>query len=109
LVALVFQVLTNDIFLSSRNLSLLLRQTAIIGVATAGMVIVMVSGEIDLSVGAAVYLIGAILAPLLVNNSIGTIPAIGLAILCGVALGLWQGYWVTFQGVPSFVVTLVGL
>lgn len=109
MLALFFQYLTGAIFLSPRNISLLLRQTAIIGVATAGIVVVMVSGEIDLSVGSAVYLISAIVAPLLVNGDIGTGSAIVLAIFCGVALGLWQGFWVAFQGVPSFVVTLVGL
>jgi D-xylose transport system permease protein len=107
--AVVFNFLTDGQFLSARNVSLLFRQSAIVGVAGAGMVILMVSGGIDLSVGAAVYVVSAVASTLVVVHNWGVPEAIGVAVVIGLVLGAFQGYWVAFHGLPAFVVTLAGL
>lgn len=103
-----FDLLTDGLFLSSRNLSLLLRQTAILMVVASGMVFLIVSGELDLSVGSAVFLVSVVCAKLQYFYHWPTLAIVPIALLAGVLLGLWQGLWVTKSKVPSFIVTLAG-
>jgi ABC-type xylose transport system permease subunit len=111
---LVFQVMTNGLFLSPRNLTTLTVQVAVTAILAAGIVMVMVPGQIDLSIGSAVCLTGMI-AALIVDSSRGLgwteNPAIviALTILSGVIIGAWQGAWVAWMRVPSFIVTLASL
>jgi D-xylose transport system permease protein len=106
---LLFFILTEGTFLSARNLSNLARQMSITGILAIGMVLVIVSGHIDLSVGAVVGLSGAAVAILQVRMGWGTIPAVIAAILIGIAVGVWQGTWVNYFRVPAFIVTLGGM
>lgn len=104
-----FQVQTDGLFLSSANMTNLLRQASLVAILAVGMVLVIVSGHIDLSAGSAVGLIAIIAADLQINHGVGTVPTIALAILAGLGMGVWQGFWIAYAGVPSFVVTLAGL
>lgn len=104
-----FQVQTDGLFLSSGNMTNLLRQASLIAILAVGMVLVIVSGHIDLSAGSAVGLIAIIAADLQINHGVATVPTIALAILAGLGMGVWQGFWIAYAGVPSFVVTLAGL
>lgn len=104
-----FQMLSGGVFLSTRNLALLARQTSITGVLTIGAVILIVSGNFDISTGSVLGLTGGIMAILHVWLGWGTLPAILAGIGVGLAIGSWQGYWVSYQKVPSFIVTLAGL
>lgn len=97
----------NNVFITPGNLSNLLLQTATVAVMTCGVVLVIVAGHIDLSIGSVVAFTGAVSATLL-NKGIGTVPAIILTLLIGVLIGLWYGYWVAYQTIPSFIVTLAG-
>ncbi|MET0771964.1 MAG: sugar ABC transporter permease [Candidatus Limnocylindrales bacterium] len=106
---LVFQVLTNGIFLSQRNLTLLALQTTITALAAISAVMLIVTRNIDLSVGSAVALVGVVVAWLTVRMDIDPLIAVPVAIATGIALGAWNGWWVTRIGVPSFIVTLAGL
>jgi D-xylose transport system permease protein len=104
----VFQVL-NDNFLSPRNLTNLMLQMAALGTISVGMVLVLLLGEIDLSVGAVSGLCAGIMGVLNVKHGVAAPLAIAAAVLGGIAIGLFQGVWFTGFGIPSFVVTLAGL
>jgi len=106
---LFFYFTTNGIFLSQRNLVLLALQTSIVGLAAISAVMLIVTRNFDLSVGSAVALVGVVLALLTVKHDLGPLPAVLVAILTGIAMGAWQGLWVTRVGVSSFIVTLAGM
>jgi simple sugar transport system permease protein/D-xylose transport system permease protein len=104
----VFQTL-NPVFLSSRNLVNLTMQCASIGTIALGVVLVLLVGEIDLSIGSVSGLAAAILAVTLVEMHWNLVLAIAAAMLAGVLVGLLYGFLYTKFGLPSFVITLAGL
>ena len=107
--AIFFQSQTDGIFLNSRNLSNLFRAMSITGVITVGMSMLIISGNFDLAVGSVVGLAGGVAAILQVTFGFGTVTAILVALACGVLVGVWQGFWVAYRKVPSFIVTLGGM
>ncbi|WP_324769635.1 sugar ABC transporter permease [Pokkaliibacter plantistimulans] len=109
LIAVVFSITTDGSYLSARNVSNLLRQTAITGILAIGMVFVIVSAEIDLSVGSMMGLLGGIAAILDVWFGWPLPFTIVLTLAAGLLLGLWNGWWVAYRKVPSFIVTLAGM
>jgi len=96
-------------FLSAQNLTNLMLQIAAIGTISVGIVLVLLLGEIDLSVGSVSGLCACVLAVLNVKQGWPVVPAIVAAVLVGTAIGLFQGFVFSQFGVPSFVVTLAGL
>jgi len=104
----VFQSL-NSSFLSSRNLVNLTLQSAAVGTIAIGIVLVLLLGEIDLSVGSVSGLASAVLAVTLVNRNWPLIAALLAAIAVGMLIGLFYGALFNRFGVPSFVITLAGL
>jgi D-xylose transport system permease protein len=104
----VFQLLDSR-FLSANNLSNLVQQMSAVGIISVGIVLVLLLGEIDLSVGSVSGLTSAILAVLNVSHGWATVPAILAALLAGTAIGLIHGFFFAKVGVPAFVVTLAGL
>ncbi len=100
---------TDGAYLSARNISNLLRQTAITGILAIGMVFVIISAEIDLSVGSLMGLLGGFAA--ITNVWYGwPLPlTIIVTLLLGLLLGTWNGWWVAYRKVPSFIVTLAGM
>ena len=102
----IFIFLTDGSFISARNLSMLTRQMSITSILAVGMVLVIVAGHIDLSVGSVAGFTGAVAAILQVYYDWETVPAIIATLLVGALIGLWQGFWVAFRGVPAFIVTL---
>ena len=105
---IVFQAF-NSAFLSSQNLSNLAQQMAATGTIALGVVLVLLLGEIDLSVGSVSGVTSAILAVLNVNQGMAAVPAVLLALAAGLAIGAIHGFFFTKVGVPTFVVTLAGL
>ncbi|HWK44658.1 MAG TPA: sugar ABC transporter permease [Stellaceae bacterium] len=109
-----FDLLTGGIFLTARNLWNLAVQTSVVGIMATGMVLVIVTRHIDLSVGSILGCVGMVMAVLQAHilpvgagwNWIVSVAA-GLA-LAGL-IGAVQGWWVAYRGVPSFIVTLGGL
>ncbi len=95
-------------FLSARNLSNLIVQIAATGSVAVGIVMVLLLGEIDLSVGSVTGLCSALLGVLIVNHGWPWWLAILAAMATGILIGAFQGAWFAFIGVPSFVVTLAG-
>ena len=108
LIAIVFQSL-NPNFLTPRNLTNLVLQIAAMGTISVGVVLVLLLGEIDLSVGAVSGLCAAVMAVLNVKAGLPGALAVGVGVLAGAGIGLLQGVWITRFRVPSFVVTLAGL
>ena len=100
---------TDGTFLSPRNVSILIRQMSIIGILTIGMVLLIISGNIDLSVGSIAALTGGIAAVMQVWYGFSTPVSVLIGLLVGIVLGVWQGFWVAYQKVPSFIVTLGGM
>lgn len=96
-------------FLTPRNISTLFLQTGYIAILTCGIVLIIVAGHIDLSVGAVVGLTGAIAARFMETLGLNMWVAIVLTLLVGLAIGLWQGAWVAYANVPAFIVTLAGM
>ena len=94
------------LFLGAVNFSKLLQQTAVTGVLAVGMLMVIVSGNIDLSIGAVVGLTGGIAA---MTQGLGLVPCLTLAIVIGLVIGAIQGSLVAYVNIPSFIVTLGGL
>ncbi len=99
----------NSNFLSAGNLTNLMLQIAAVGTISVGVVMVLLLGEIDLSVGSVSGLAAATMAVLNVKEGWTAVPAIAAGLVVGAAIGLLQGLWVTKLRVPSFVVTLAGL
>ena len=108
-ICLCFSVLSKGMFTTPRNLSNITLQAAATAVAAIGVVLVLVCGHIDLSIGSFVALTGAIGAQLMTFQKWDTFPAIMVILCCGLLFGAWQGYWVAYQGIPSFIVTLAGM
>ena len=103
---LFFHYKTGGVFLSARNFSNLMLQTSVTGVLAVGMLMVIVAGQIDLSVGSLVGLVGGIAA---LTQGWGLAPSLASAIVIGLLIGALQGALVAYANIPAFIVTLGGL
>lgn len=108
-VGVFFHFMTDGLFFSSRNVLTLARQTAVLGIVAVGVTPIIVSGEIDLSIGSAVGLCAITVAYTMDVWGWSVPVAIAATALVGLLIGLWQGFAVAGLGIPSFVVTLGGL
>jgi D-xylose transport system permease protein len=109
LIWLYFHWATDHIFLTPRNLSNLMTQMAVTGILAVGMLMVIVSGNIDLSVGSVLGFAGAIAAFSLSSLGYGVPISIAFAILIGVVVGIFHGALTAYLNIPAFIVTLGGL
>ena len=111
LVALfIFFSFQSDVFLTSRNLNNLLVQSTVTGIIALGLVFVLLTGEIDLSVAGTSGVASVLMAKLVVDSGLPVPIAVALGVAAGIVIGATSGRWITLIGVPSFVVTLgVGL
>lgn len=104
-----FHLKTDQAFITPNNLSNLFRQMAITGMLACGMVFIIIAGEIDLSIGSQLGLLGGVVAILTVNLGWGTWPSIGAVLVLGMLIGAFNGFVVTKMRVPSFIVGLGGM
>ncbi len=104
-----FHVKTDASFITPGNLSNLFRQMAITGMLACGMVFIIIAGEIDLSIGSQLGLLGGVVAILTVNMGWGTWPSIFAVLALGPVIGAFNGFVVTKMRVPSFIVGLGGM
>ncbi len=104
----IFQYVTDQAFLQPRNLSNLFRQMTVTGVLAMGMVLIIVSGHIDLSVGSVVCFLGVTLA-MLMQRGVGAEQAMLATLGVGAIISFLQGWLTAFQKVPAFIVTLAGM
>ncbi|WP_432839094.1 multiple monosaccharide ABC transporter permease [Dactylosporangium sp. CA-092794] len=103
-----FQILTDGLTLNSGNLIILTQQYAYISVLSIGMLMVIVAGHIDLSVGSIAAFVGIIVAKA-IKSGLPWELGIVLGLVVGAIIGAWQGFWVAYIGVPAFIVTLAGM
>ena len=108
-VVLLFAVLTDGLSLSPGNITNIVLQYSYVLVLAIGMLIVIVAGHIDLSVGSVVALTGAISAQLVIGDGRAWYVGVLAALVVGLVIGAWQGFWVAFVGIPAFIVTLAGM
>ncbi|MDQ0456139.1 multiple monosaccharide ABC transporter permease [Rhizobium paknamense] len=104
-----FQIYTGGILFKPVNLTNLVLQNSFIVVMALGMLLVIVAGHIDLSVGSIVGFIGGVSAVLTVQLGMGFLPALILSLIVGGLIGAAQGYWVAYHRIPAFIVTLAGM
>ncbi len=108
-IVLLFTILTGGDMLAPQNISNIIVQNSYILILAIGMIMVIISGHIDLSVGSIVAATGAVAAVLMVNHDVPWPLALLITLLVGAAIGAWQGYWVAYFGIPAFIVTLAGM
>jgi len=108
-VGIAFQFFTHGLFLSPRNLSVLAVQASMTALLASGMVMVIVAGHIDLSVGASVALCAIAGAILIQDYGLSVPVACAVTLVVGISIGVWHGAWVALSRVPAFIVTLASL
>ncbi|WP_343583297.1 multiple monosaccharide ABC transporter permease [Herbaspirillum sp.] len=104
-----FQIMTDGTLMRPLNLTNLVLQNSYIVIMALGMLMVIVAGHIDLSVGSVVGLIGALAAVLMVDYGWDFVTASVVCIIAGAVIGAAQGYWIAYFKIPSFIVTLAGM
>lgn len=108
-IVLLFQVLTDGILLRPLNVTNLIMQNSYILVLAIGMMMVIINGHIDLSVGSVAALVGAIAGVTIVQWGWSWPVTVAVSLAVGGLIGAWQGYWIAYVRIPSFIVTLAGL
>lgn len=108
-IMLTFSIMTDGLFMSSRNISNLLDSAGYIAVLAVGMTLVIVIRHIDLSVGFLAGFLGAIAAILLTQQGVPVLLTIPIILVLGIIIGMFNGFLVAQIGIPSFVATLAGM
>lgn len=109
-VTLFFFMQTNGTLLVPQNVTNLIAQNGYVVILAVGMLIcILTGGNIDLSVGSIVALIGALAGTLIVNKRMNIYLAIVICLGVGIAIGIFQGYWIAYLRIPAFIVTLAGM
>ncbi len=108
-IMLFFEIATNGTLLRPLNLTNLVLQNSYIAIMALGMLLVIVTGHIDLSIGSVAGFIGALAAVMMVQYQIGFVPAAIVCLAAGGLIGAAQGYFVAYLKIPSFIVTLAGM
>lgn len=108
LIMIAFAFLTNGVNLNSRNFTNIFIQNSYILLLAVGMVLVIIIGNIDLSVGSVVAFVGAISA-MLYNSGMGMVATVIISIIIGIIIGAFQGVWIAYVKIPAFIVTLAGM
>lgn len=109
LIVALFQYLTDGILLRPLNITNLILQNSYILILAIGMVLVIITGHIDLSVGSIAAFVGAMAAIMIVDYGLSVPLTIAISLVMGILIGAWQGFWVAYIGIPSFIVTLAGM
>ena len=104
-----FQIVTDGTLLRAVNITNLVLQNSYIIIMALGMLIVIVGGNIDLSVGSVMGFVGALAAVMIVEMQIPVLVTMLVCLLAGTLIGAAQGYWVAYWSIPSFIVTLAGM
>ncbi len=108
-IMVLFQFLTDGVLFKPLNLTNLILQNSYIVIMALGMLLVIVAGHIDLSVGSVAGFIGALGAFLMVKSDMNFVLASTVCLVAGAVIGGAQGYWIAYQKIPSFIVTLAGM
>jgi putative multiple sugar transport system permease protein len=104
-----FQIQTEGILMKPVNITNLVLQNSYIIIMALGMLLIIVTGWIDLSVGSVAAFVGAIAGVLMVKSNVHWGLTVLTCLLIGALIGAWQGYWVAYVKIPAFIVTLAGM
>jgi putative multiple sugar transport system permease protein len=104
-----FQILTNGVLFKPVNITNLVLQNSFIVIMALGMLLIIVAGHIDLSVGSIVAFIGGVSAVMFVRWGWHFALVVPLCLILGGLVGAAQGYWIAYQKIPAFIVTLAGI
>lgn len=91
------------ILLTPLNITNIIMQNSYVIILAIGMVLVIITGEIDLSVGSVAAFVGAIAGTLMITWELPVIPSIIISLLVGAVIGAWQGFWVAYVKVPALL------
>lgn len=108
-IVLLFQFLTDGVLLRPLNLTNIIQQNSYILILAVGMLLCILTGNIDLSVGSVAAFVGAVGATMMVLWKWPVFPSVIICLLLGILIGCWQGYWVAYARIPAFIVTLAGM
>lgn len=108
-IVILFEFLTGGRLLMPDNVASLLQQNAYVIILAIGMLMIIIAGHIDLSVGSVVAFLGGIMAIAMINWQLPWPIACLIGIGAGILVGAWQGFWVAYWGIPGFIVTLAGM
>jgi putative multiple sugar transport system permease protein len=108
-IVIFFEVTTAGITLKPINVSNLIVQNSYILILAIGMVMVIIAGHIDLSVGSVVAFVGAMAGVMITQWHVPWWAAIVLCLGIGALVGMWQGFWIAYFRIPAFIVTLAGM
>lgn len=109
MIMLAFQILSNGVLLKPLNVTNIILQNSYILILAIGMVLLIILGDIDLSVGSVVAFTGALSALFTINMGLSTPIAILLCLLVGAMIGAFHGFWIAYVKVPAFIATLAGM
>ncbi len=105
-IAVLFHFWTDGLIFTSMNLTNLILQNSYVVILILGMLPVILTGNVDLSVGSILAFVGAVAAILQVNLGWGTVPTLLVSLVIGIAIGAWNGLWIALFDIPPFIVTL---
>ena len=109
-IIVLFAILTGGKLIKPMNISNLIFQNSYVIILAIGMLLcILTGGNIDLACGSVVGLIGACAGSFIIEMDMNVYLAIGLCLLIGIAIGMWQGFWIAYVGIPPFIVTLAGM
>ncbi len=108
-ISILFQILTDGILLTPLNVTNIVMQNSYMIVLAIGMMLIIITGEIDLSVGSVAAFVGAVAGVMLVTHDMPVIVALLLSLILGAIIGAWQGFWIAYVKIPAFIVTLAGM
>lgn len=110
IITIFFALLTGGTLLVPRNVTNLIAQNGYVVVLAVGMLMcILTGGNIDLSVGSVVALVGALAGTLIVNKGMNIWLAMIICLGVGILIGVWQGFWIAYIRIPAFIVTLAGM
>lgn len=110
IVALFFTIRTDGALLLPSNITNLIAQNGYVVILAVGMLLcILTGGNIDLSIGSIVCLVGAVVGKLMVTEGVNMWLAIGAGLLVGLLIGIWQAFWIAYVRIPPFIVTLAGM
>lgn len=110
IVTLLFALMTQGRILLPQNITNIISQNAYVVILAVGMLLcILTGGNIDLSVGSVVALVGAIAGKLIVEMKLNVGLSILICLFAGLLIGAWQGFWIAYVRIPPFIVTLAGM
>ncbi|MDR1535422.1 MAG: sugar ABC transporter permease [Planctomycetota bacterium] len=104
-----FGILTDGVFFRPVNLTNLVLQNSYVLILSVGMLLCTLTGNVDLSVGSIVCLVGAVCGVMIVDWRMNPFVTMFVGLLIGAVIGLWQGFWIAYVRVPPFIATLAGM